>query len=373
MHRWALYFGISLMLSVMYQAYFSFNFLSGEISEGSEVRLVLKILAISSLIFNLKDSLRLAISIKSLCFLLPIIFILGNIFLLIPWLNSEDIQSVNFLLFSFLIFLKPSPKFDEIILKIFQIISWVILFQLIIAAVLYSELPKLWDNGAIVGGMGNPNVFGLFLLLSAIYFYVIERKFYIPIILVMGTFGTGSLVSMMMGCCALVYFYIKSNKISSLFFFGVMTLLILSVSEILPLTHIFGKLDAAFLYLSNGDSSGSLSVSARLNYYLDGLNLLSEFPLAIFFGHPNGILFYSGDGLYIYYLVSFGLFLFFSFIVSNLILLRNAINTNNQLNKFLGIILGIYLIYFFTNRILDYWPAAFPYLLAMVYLSKKES
>ena len=354
----------------MYQVYFSLSFISGEITTGSEVRFMLKVLAISCLIFGIKDSLRPEISIQSLIFLLPIIFILGSILLFIPLLNSEDIQSVNFLFFSFLIFLRMSSKSDEVMLKIFQIISWVTFLQLIIAVVFYSELPKLWENGAIVGGMGNPNVFGLFLLLAAMYFYVVERKFYIPIILVIGSFGTGSLVTMLLGCCALIYFFIQLKKIKLLLFLGLMTLLTLSASNFFPVTHILGKLDAVLTFLSNGDSSGSLSVSSRLNYYLDGLNLLFEFPSAILFGHPNGILFYSGDGLYIYYLVSFGLPVFFYFIVSNLVLFKKAIDSKNKINSFLGITLGIYLIYFSTNRILDYWPAAFPYLLALVYLSK---
>jgi hypothetical protein len=220
--------------------------------------------------------------------------------------------------------------------------------------------------------MGNPNVFGLFLLLAAVYFYVIERKFYIPIILAVSTFATGSLVSMLIGCCALLCFLLKAKKYFPPVFLAAMTILIFRDINISPVAHILGKIDALSAFIFFGDSGDSLSISARINYYLDGFNLLIQFPTAIFFGHPDGILFYSGDGLYIYYLVSFGLILFSWFVISNLILFKNAINSINQLNKFLGIVLGIYLTYFFTNRILDYWPAAFPYLLAVVFLSKNE-
>jgi len=133
----------------------------------------------------------------------------------------------------------------------------------------------------------------------------------------------------------------------------------------LPVDHAMKKLDMFTNYLFWG-SSGTESASIRVReaLFLDGLLLFEKFPYAVFFGHPGLLPLYTGDSQWVSMIVTFGLPVTGGFLLANLMVMRRGFSGKDKELKLSSLVIAIFLIFFITNRILDYWPVALLYLLA---------
>ena len=138
----------------------------------------------------------------------------------------------------------------------------------------------------------------------------------------------------------------------------------------------FGPIQHAYLKvkgLITADLFNVGSVRGRIKWMIVGLELMKDNPLSIVFGHPGFLPFYTGDGFFFALLVTLGLPVVLLFFVSNIYLVFKGIFTNDPLLKFASYTLIVYLAFFCTNRILDYWPSGFMYLLVFSYLCRANN
>ena len=119
-------------------------------------------------------------------------------------------------------------------------------------------------------------------------------------------------------------------------------------------------------------TSNSASVSIRAEYTREGIAMLMESPWALVFGHPDFLPFYSGDGFYIALLVTLGLPMAFLFTFCNLVVCWRGYQEGSALSNFAATVLVCFLILFISNRILDYWPSSFIYILCFSYLVRRR-
>ena len=111
------------------------------------------------------------------------------------------------------------------------------------------------------------------------------------------------------------------------------------------------------------------SLTSRLEYNYNALMLLYKNPIAIFVGHPDGILMYTGDGYLTAIVVTYGLPIFTYFAIVNIFLILKGIRSKRRDLKLCGYIILMVFIFMIFNRINDYWPCAFAYYFAISYLA----
>ena len=106
--------------------------------------------------------------------------------------------------------------------------------------------------------------------------------------------------------------------------------------------------------------------------YLQGaLKLIEDSPISLAVGHPALLPMYNGDGLWVSFVVTYGLPVTIYFLIVNVLASYRGVTSRRSDLLFSGSIIIVMLLYFVTNRILDYWPVALIYLLAFSYLTTK--
>jgi hypothetical protein len=233
--------------------------------------------------------------------------------------------------------------------------------------------------------MGNPNVFGIFLVCAGIAKAILfpGRWRWLAPVLFASTVLTGSLASALIGVgCLLVQGL--SNLLRaptrSLIFIGAgFVVLVFAANALLAInststTHAINKLMSVIDFFSGGSAeTQSQSVSLRVDYTRTGLRMMGEAPLAVLFGHPRGIPMYSGDGMWIAMFVTYGLPLTLAFIAANAVAVLRGLRDGTRPMVFSACVVMVVLAFFLTNRILDYWPTALAYLLAFGYLTNRPA
>lgn len=369
-------------LSILYQVYF-FEFKNGTIIGGESQRLFLKFVFTVLFTLSVSNYLSWSAFFRNFFHKLPILYVVISISLLAPLLASDYLQALNIVFFLPIMFIDWNRDGGE---KLYTLI-WIIITVTTLVQLVMDPLFKLyfdvyWTNKAMIGGMGNPNVFGIFLIASGLVseFLITSWLKYFSIFLFFSTALTGSLVSLIIGFVLILIktkYYLKNSPIKSLLLFGLIliTLNIIVLDDYFSndfraLNHALGKLDGVINVLNN-DSTEASSLSIRMEYFRDGLMLIEESPLSLIFGHPDFLPMYNGDGLWTSFLVSYGLPLTLYFLMVNLMLIYRGIRLRTHVFKFSSSVIFVCMCFFVTNRILDYWPAAFIYILAFTYLSNK--
>ena len=229
--------------------------------------------------------------------------------------------------------------------------------------------------------MGNANTFGLYLIVSALAFRFLYHSYNISRVLLMFVFATGSLACSLIAIVFILEsFFVSFHSIfrpATITFFLSVTAVVYYLSDLIfeefnPLWHAYMKLEGLIDFMFFGGAGGSSSISVREEYTTQGLLLLSENPMAVIFGHPNFLPFYSGDGFYIALLVTVGLPITFLFLICNLIAVYRGFKENDPLSIFSAYVILTFLVLFFSNRILDYWPTGLVYVLTFSFLIRKR-
>lgn len=280
-------------------------------------------------------------------------------------LDKYYLQSLNLLLImSAFIFIKIN---NDVTYYFYKVTAYSIIIQLLIYPFILMFYGHFWENQGLIGLMGNPNVFGIYMLIAVLYFMIIDKNYIIATTISILSFLTGSLVTSIIGGLLLTICLLKIGKIK-MFLLFIIIFSIFNYLEILPYMHSLGKLEALVNAIQNGDISGTTSIEGRVDYLIGGVDMMISDPISIIMGHPNGIAMYNGDGLYISFLVTFGFIVTLYFILCNIYLIVANIKNKSALNRMSIYVLLLFMIYFAFNRILDYWPCAIPYFFAYRYL-----
>ncbi len=380
--------GIFISFSNLFQIYWSPVSVSDNVLfiEGGFVqRLIIKCVGISLVYFALIRSFSVSYFAHNFAIKVPLLYYIITIILLIPILVSPDyphsahLMTINLVFFVPLFFLNLNgEEGDEVFEKIIKIIIWVICFQLL------ADLIIRWLDLHLVrtflGGMGNANTFGLHLIIAALGIRFIYNKHLLSVFILILTFGTGSLI-----CSLLALFFILEILIVNLFrirfvFLILFTLLLLTaiffweeiylifLSEFGSIQHVYLKIIGLF----SQDIFEVGSIKGRINWIINGLELIRDNPFSIIFGHPGFMPIYTGDGFFLALLVTLGLPALMLFLISNIYLFFRSLTETSNLYRFACYTLIVYLTFFMTNRILDYWPSGFVYLLVFSYLCRKK-
>jgi len=236
-----------------------------------------------------------------------------------------------------------------------------------------------WDNNALVGGMGNPNVYGLFLLVSSAYVYMFANSYLRMLSVPMALLAilTGSLVCALIAIIMAVMITVRGGylakgalllpMVASLVFF--IEFLDVNLEDLLGMAHAIGKMEGLLSPSDAGVEVGS--VDGRLDYFKEGLNLMKDNPGSLLVGHPDGLPMFNGDGTWISLFVTHGVPFTLLFQLSNLYLIFRSTRCPKIELAFSFFVLIIFQLFFITNRILDYWPAGFLYLLVFSYCATR--
>jgi hypothetical protein len=376
-------FALFISMSIMYQLYIYGFTDDGEINGGELSRAILKLAAFFLLICGFRRIAKIKYAVHNLPLKLPLFYYLVNLLLLALLLEGAHKQALNIFLFLPFLFVDWNSSVGRHAYEqIFKFISFLVLIQVVTDPIAKTISDIRWENGALVGGLGNPSVMGLFLLIAGLYFLFFLKRFSVVTasFCFLLTIFTGAALPTLLG---LFFFMILSLRgLANHRVYAVMscflvasgaTYFVSSISEDAisdnAVFHSLFKLFALYSLFSAEAGGESLSVSGRLDYNLAGLKMLWEFPSAIIFGHPNFLPMYNGDGHFIAFLVTFGLPFFVCFIFVNLYVSFKHLNSKDPLKRFSAVIIFIYIAFFATNRILDYWPAALVYLMAFSFLA----
>ena len=379
--RYCLIVGISLGLSILFQIYWLGMDGPHMREGGSAFRLSMKVIALSFIYAGLHRSFSVGVFAYNIALKVPLLFYFATVLLVIPYIyNNAYNQAMNLAFFIPFLFVDfTGTRGVETYRFIIKVIVCVVAVHVFIDFAI--KAAGLQMVNILLGGMGNANTFGLFLITSAMAFRFIYFRENISRLFLLLVMSTGSLACFVIAFLLFLHSFFVKLKLKMLPGFLIslasIALLLFSLRDRIfqdggPVWHTFMKLLGLINYVLNGQSAGTASVSIREEYTNHGLLLLSENPLAVIFGHPDFLPFYSGDGLYIALLVTVGLPVTFLFVLCNVIAVYRGLREGQPLSKFSAYIILTFLVLFASNRILDYWPAGLIYMLTFSYLVRKR-
>jgi hypothetical protein len=375
---------LCLGLSILYQVYI-YDFSEGVLVGGERPRLALKVVFMLLFMVAVRKHCSLAAFTMNFVLKIPLLFIAASIVAIAPFLISEYLQALNLLFFLPLLFVDWNlPGGRRLYRNIWAILVVIVVVQLLLDPLLKLYFKVGWSNAALIGGMGNPNVFGIFLVAAGLASaLLLQQRFkYLSTVLFLTTILTGSLAATIIGfMCVLIQMVSVLIRTPSrtLLLLGLLAVLlplstvaISVVADARAITHAFNKFLVLTDLLTGGGGAESESVSIRMDYTQRGLSMIADSPLSVITGHPGGAPMYSGDGMWVALLVTYGLPLTLCFLLVNLTVIYRALRDGSRDLFFSGCMVTVTMAFLVTNRILDYWPSAFVYLLAFSYLTNRS-
>jgi hypothetical protein len=375
-----LFLSLALGMSIMYSAYF-YNMTDAAPNQSpGYIRTSLKCLAVLFFIMAYAKRFTFAALLRNYALKLPIIFIGAVTLFVSPFLLSDELQAIN------IIFFLPLLAFDwdtettqKIFRKIWLMIVIICLVQVILDPILKFTTSRGFDNLALIGGIGNANNFGYWLLSCAIFSKLILKNSLLFWAFCFFATFTGSLVILVLIGTIFIGNALGATRhmrSSNFLWLAILIATLIVLFRFLPADYDFGNAFRAvnhaagkFLaFLSVIGSNGSLeagSVSSRVEYIQEGLWLIAQHPFSLVVGHPNGRPMYTGDGWWLGLLVTHGAIVTGLFLVSNVIIVVRGFKFRCPETWVCSIIVALTCIMFLANRLLDYWPAAFLYFLSV--------
>ena len=276
---------------------------------------------------------------------------------------SDDpyfLQAINAALFFPIVFCNWAGR-EQRFYKIFSVIARLMVFQVFIYFIFSDVLDNPWENRSLVGALGNANSFSLFCLASFCWLSIVEKKYSLAAVCLAGVVLSGSLAALIItGFVTLFAMRVDRALLLIATAVGAITIFTLVGEEpdIRAVLHAFAKMQALLIYLLEGDATGSMSVLGRVEFLATGLTMMSQDPASILWGHPGGVLMYTGDGYVTAILVTHGAIVLFMFSMSLAAVVYKGLTDRDCVTKFCGALTLAVLLYMLSNRILDYYPAA---------------
>jgi hypothetical protein len=372
--------GVSLGLSILFQIYWLGMTGTSMNEGGGAFRLAMKICSLCFIYAGLYRFFSVGALEYNIALKLPLLYYFATVIVVMPFIYTNAYrQAINILFFAPLLLVDFSNSRGR---ETFRFIIKVIVIVVVIHLLLDGGIKfmNLHLVRTLLGGMGNANTFGLYLIVTALAFRFIYHRENISRVFLLLVAGTGSLV------CSLIAFMLLLRSIVDIRLKNIPLLLFLLGSSATglflaqawifnkfnPIWHAYMKFQGLIQYVLVGGEVGSASISVREEYTIQALSLLSENPMALIFGHPDFMPFYSGDGFFIALLVTLGLPITLLFFICNLIVVYRGFKENDSLSIFSAYVVLTFLVLFLTNRILDYWPAGLIYMLTFSYLVRKR-
>ncbi|WP_133566675.1 hypothetical protein [Bacteriovorax stolpii] len=281
------------------------------------------------------------------------------------WLCSVVSQDKILLSYKFLsVILTAHVWFDIFLLKVLKV-------------------APLWPEGSLVGGMGNPSSFAFACNFCLIYLLFIQNsmaqkfKFFMISSLVIGVVLSNALfMILIMGAIFCFGILFSKGLLRKLIVFSILALMCLLLIEYVILKGGFlaNKLYAVLgnFGLSESEASSD-SVSLRVEIFNQVLDFINQRGGGFIWGQFNNLSYYAVDSQYITYFLSFGLIGFGAFLTLLVVMLLRAVFISTQYKNFVIIALGIFILTFFNNRILDYFPIGYLFISLAALISKENS
>lgn len=353
---------LALAVLVVFSNYYYLYFYSFDqgISGSPNYYSLLKIFGIALFsVAVLKSGIRVSFPARHCIFL--IFFVLSSIFFMTKRsfvdVGSDLYVNVIFCALPF-VFFRVNPD-ENILLVFFEICLWVLVFQIFIDVYVYLNGYSLWDNKAFVGGLGNPSSFGIFCNVVLAYTLFLRKTSIFSIfsifVLVLGILGTKSLFSVLALILVISYFiWCKSKLLWGVLAF-VSGLTLASLWQWVMSGHLGYKISSLARLLFEGGVEGSQSITLRVEIHRLFFERIAEDFMSVFFFGYDDFYYYNADSQFLSFFGSFGVLLsllFFFWVFISLMRLRKK----SDLSKFLYVSIGLFMVMFFSNRIIDYYP-----------------
>jgi len=377
--------GLLIMLCVMYQAYFYGISIEKGINGPGWQRSALKLLGLMFFYLSILKAFSLQAMMRNFSLKLPILFFAIVTIFVSPFLGPFELQAINMCFFLPLFAIDFNKFKGEFLFnRFFSILSLILLIQVVLDPGLKFITGIGQDNMALIGGVGNANSFGYMLLCSAIYFFLCSKNRLIFYFLCLASIFTGSLVILIIS--GSIVFLSVFDNIRKLKFLNLIAICIIVGALFFLLDFFYEENLESFLkgvshsitkFLSllsflEGSQFQSASISIRKEYTDEGLRLISDNPLSLFFGHPEMTALYTGDGWWLALLVSHGLIWTFLFFVCNVLVFLKGFKLRTPEGRCSSFLIFLTCIILVTNRILDYWPAAIVYIFVFAYVCNRN-
>ncbi|WP_017233564.1 hypothetical protein [Pandoraea sp. B-6] len=268
----------------------------------------------------------------------------------------------------------------------FRLVKNIILVQCVLGFALRAVGIDLWTGGAVSGGVGNPSSFGLLCCVSYLYVdtFSTKARFELPqkAILALGAVATNSVFSLLTIGAIVLLVEARNRRLFFILLAFIPAIVVASwlimraeasgapsflVHKILAVLNFVGLVDYE---VTAGITGGRIA---------DHINLVLGYidnPRTMLWGHIDSTAYLPADSQYVSYLASFGIPLSVLFVFVNLRIYLRAgsarVLQTPQL-QFLRNALVIFMINFFVNRILDYFPMMFIFLMIVIGLARSPS
>ncbi|MBE9525797.1 MAG: hypothetical protein IME94_02395 [Proteobacteria bacterium] len=281
--------------------------------------------------------------------------------------DVEDMKFINFLVCSIpMLFLQMNKERARVFFFL-DICLIIVATQIIFEQAIYSLGFSLWDNKAFVGGLGNPSGFGLLCAVFIVYSLFFKQASLlmlgVVLILLYGLVMTSSMMVVILITVVLFlsWGYFLRNKEYGNLIISIITIISLFVTyEYIASDHLLYKINSLLRMIGLSSAEvfeGSRSVSVRYQIHQEFFShLINDFYQVMTYGYSN-VVYYKVDSQYLTYFSSFGVIGGGFFFMAIFLV---AISSCNKWRDGTGmfVIITIYLLMFFTNRILDYYPLA---------------
>lgn len=350
-----------LVLGNYYYMYFTgVNPQDGAMESGGVFRYVkvLALLVFFTAILEPRVKIRL-------CFaelLLGAFFIASLVYFLAAWdsWDSGGLLYFNMVICALPLLIFPlTPDFEKI-RYFFDTSAVILIVQIGIDVLVYLSGGSIWANKAFIGGLGNPSSFGVLcnMFVAYILFYRGLSPGWLVALCVLsaGILMTSSLLSIFL--LGLIFAIWAWSRGAHYLLLSVLlgAVVIMSVGERLLSDHLMYKVSSFFDLFGRGLSDSSASVYYRSELY--GLfveHLSANFFGVLLYGYPDTY-YYSVDSQYLAYIASFGAFVAFVFFLAVGLTALAAYRRRDKYGVFCAVVIAIFMVVFFSNRILDYYP-----------------
>ena len=351
--------GVIASMTLLYSNFY-FGVEQGLVHGGGLFRLVIKTLVFMLLIYFM--ILNFVVTQYRLLIISFFTYVSIKNIISISYVDGEIWQIYNYLFFTPILFTKMSNKLLRETYYLVVIITCLMLIYDFFNPV------TAFSNGGFVGGVGNTSSFGFLLLISSV---IIRKRFFISTLLRVGTIFSGAgMVLLIAGLMQLREIFKSLNYfiLTSLF---LLVLILFFYDEMIVYSnaadHAIQKISDIFAL----NFEDSYSLKNRIKYNIQGWELFTENFAHILIGSLGDPVIFTGDGYYIALLATYGLigFVLFAVMILGTQCYRGSKNFNVSSSRY---IIVIFLFIFITNRLLDYWPMALIFLLALIHSKESE-
>jgi|GEM_PF-2939460 len=361
----------SLILCNYYYFYF-YGFEQGQVLGVSPVLSLLKVMALILFCF-----LMLSPVIRTKFKAVDVILFLSLLYFAVVFLLRRMIwDDGNYMIFNLFICLIPFFIFEKNkdVRRVFFFLDAcliILILQVFIDISIYLSGNSLWDNKAFIGGLGNPSSFGIICSVFLAYNLFLNTKktfkFLASVVLLFGILMTSSMMSLFMAVLVVMTWVFTQNKFYFVIFSVVAVLVAVFIYEYILSDHLLYKLHSLFL-LGADDSSRSVSLRIE-NYDFFFEQLTNNFTELLLFGY-TGVYYYIADSQYLTNIGSFGLIGALAFFMTFIWYGVEAYKMKNVFGNLTVLVIAIFMLVFFTNRILDYYPV--PLILFLIIMSSRS-